>query len=100
MSFKDGFRNGTRFMIRNLRADVIDSGILTGIREGDRVLISRVSLCPNDTNLPFYVKHIKFPLKLSYALTINKSQGNFIFIFSLVMASFMLHFHLLSHFKQ
>ena len=39
------------------------------------VLIPRVTLCPDDTNLPFKLKRIQFPLRLSYALTINKSQG-------------------------
>lgn len=75
LSLKDGLCNGTRLMVRNLRANVIDCEILTGIRRGDRVLIPRVSLCPNDTNLPFQIKRTQFPLRLSYALTINKSQG-------------------------
>ena len=38
-------------------------------------MIPRVSLCPGDTNLPFRLKRTQFPLRLSYAISINKSQG-------------------------
>ena len=75
LSLKDGLCNGTRLIVRNLRDNVIDCEILTGVNAGDRVLIPRVSLWPNDTNLPFQIKRIQFPLRLSYALTINKAQG-------------------------
>jgi len=75
LSLKDGLCNGTRLIVRNLRDNVIDGEILTGISVGNRVLIPRVTLSPNDTNLPFQLKRIQFPLRLSYALTINKAQG-------------------------
>ena len=55
--------------------NVIACDILTGIYAGNRVLIPRVTLCPSDTNLPFQIKRIQFPLRLSYAMTIKKSQG-------------------------
>ena len=75
LSLKDGLCNGTRLSVVHLRDNSIDCEILTGVARGNRVLIPRVSLCPNDTNLPFQLKRIQFPLRLSYALTINKSQG-------------------------
>ena len=75
LSLKDGLCNGTRLIVKRLHDNVIDCEILTGISAGNRVLIPRVSLCPNDSNLPFQIKRIQFPLRLSYALTINKSQG-------------------------
>ena len=75
LSLKDGLCNGTRLIVKHLHNNVIDCEILTGICAGNRVLIPRVSLCPNDINLPFQIKRIQFPLRLSYALTINKSQG-------------------------
>ena len=75
LSLKDGLCNGTRLVIRHLYDNVIDAEILTGICAGNRVFIPRISLCPSDTNLPFQLKRIQFPLRLSYVMTINKSQG-------------------------
>ena len=75
LSLKDGLCNGTRLIVKHLHDNIIDCEIITGISKGNRVLIPRISLCPNDINLPFQIKRVQFPLRLSYALTINKSQG-------------------------
>ena len=75
LSIEDGLCNGTRLIVKHLHDNVIACDILTGVNTGDRVLIPRVSLCPEDTNLPFRLKRTQFPLRLSYAITINKSQG-------------------------
>ena len=42
---------------------------------GDKVLIPRMSLIPSDPRLPFKFQRRQFPLAVSYAMTINKSQG-------------------------
>ena len=75
LSLKDGLCNGTRLVVRNLRENTLDCEVLTGVAVGDRVIIPRISLCPSDSNLPFQIKRIQFPVRLSYAMTINKSQG-------------------------
>ncbi|XP_066913355.1 uncharacterized protein [Clytia hemisphaerica] len=75
LSLKDGLCNGTRLKVCNLQDNVIDAEILTGFFAGQRTLIPRITFCPNDTNLPFQLKRVQFPLRLSYAVTINKSQG-------------------------
>ena len=62
-------------MIRNLHERVIDAKILTGANKGDLVLIPRLKLAPSDVNLPFTLERTQFPLRLSYCMTINKSQG-------------------------
>jgi hypothetical protein len=38
-------------------------------------LIPRIKLAPCDIYLPFTLQWIKFPIRLSYAMTINKAQG-------------------------
>ena len=75
LSLRDGLCNGTRLKVCNLQDNIIDAEILTGFFAGQRTLIPRITFCPNDTNLPFQLKRVQFPLRLSYAVTINKSQG-------------------------
>ena len=38
-------------------------------------LIPRINLTPSNTRLPFTFSRRQFPVKLAYAMTINKSQG-------------------------
>ncbi|XP_076911156.1 ATP-dependent DNA helicase pfh1-like [Bidens hawaiensis] len=48
---------------------------MTGNRIGRRVYIPRISLTHKDKELPFSFKRKQFPVKLCYAMSINKSQG-------------------------
>ena len=75
LSLKDGLCNGTHLIVRRLHTNVCDCEVLTGVRKGERVLIPRIVFAPDDTNLPFKLKRVQFPLRLAYVLTINKSQG-------------------------
>ena len=75
LDLKSGLCNGTRLIVRHLHQNVIDAEILTGVAVGKRVLIPRVQLAPSDTGLPFQLQRRQFPVRLTYAMTINKSQG-------------------------
>ncbi|GBM01043.1 hypothetical protein AVEN_192822-1 [Araneus ventricosus] len=66
--------NGSRLIVRALRAHIIEATILTGPVEGEHVLIPRIPLIPTD--LPFSFQRLQFPLWLAFAITINKAQGN------------------------
>ncbi|XP_019191687.1 PREDICTED: uncharacterized protein LOC109186209 [Ipomoea nil] len=70
-----GLCNGTRLIITKLVDHVIEGEILTGPNKGTKVLIPRMSMAPSDPRLPFKFQRKKFSLMLSYAMTINKSQG-------------------------
>ena len=79
LSLKDGLCNGTRLIVRRLHTNVCDCEVLTGVRKRERVLISRIVFAPDDTNLPFKIKRVQFPLRLAYVLTINKLSGANVF---------------------
>ena len=52
---------------------VIEATILTGNYKNEDVFIPRIPMIPTD--LPFDFKRLQLPLKLSFAMTINKAQG-------------------------
>ncbi|XP_024007229.1 uncharacterized protein LOC112083434 [Eutrema salsugineum] len=74
---KSGLCNGTRLIITKLGNKVIEAEILTGTREhvGEKVLIPRIVLSPNDHKHPFTLRRKQFPIRVCYAMTVNKSQG-------------------------
>lgn len=65
--------NGTRLQITSLHKNIIEAKIFTGIYEGEIVFIPQIPLMPSDYQIPF--KRVQFPVKLCYAMTINKAQG-------------------------
>ncbi|XP_013745491.2 uncharacterized protein LOC106448109 [Brassica napus] len=75
LSQKNGLCNGTRMMISRLGHRVLQAELLTGTHVGDSVLIPRIQLSPTDTVYPFTFRRRQYPIKLCYAMTINKSQG-------------------------
>ena len=65
--------NGTRLSVKNLMPNVIEATIISGKCKGEDVLIPRIPMIPTD--LPFTFKRLQFPVRLAFAMTINKSQG-------------------------
>lgn len=65
--------NGTRLSIQNLMNDLIQATIITGKYAGETVLIPRIPLLSTDT--PFQFERLQFSIRLAYAMTINKAQG-------------------------
>ncbi|KAG6702148.1 hypothetical protein I3842_07G019400 [Carya illinoinensis] len=72
----EGLCNGTRLICRAFDRNVIDAEIAVGHHSGKRVFIPRIPFLPNvDENSGFPFKRTQFPIRLSFAMTINKSQG-------------------------
>ncbi|XP_074318181.1 uncharacterized protein LOC141654976 [Silene latifolia] len=71
-----GLCNGTRLICKRFLPNTIECVIMTGQHKGDCVLIPRIKLRPApSTNYPFQFQRNQFPLKLSFAMTVNKCQG-------------------------
>ncbi|KAE8260490.1 hypothetical protein A4X13_0g301 [Tilletia indica] len=73
----NGLCNGTRLMVTTIRNKVIEAQILTGAarHKGKTVFIPRIRNRTGDGVLPFVLDRLQFPIKLCFAMTINKSQG-------------------------
>jgi len=54
---------------------VLEASIMTGTFAGRRVLIPRINLTLKTQKLPFVLERRQFPIRVCYAMTINKSQG-------------------------
>ena len=75
IALKKGLCNGTRLEITYLHRNCVQAKIIYGQNAGKEVLIQRIKLAPNDSNLPFNLDRVQFPLRLAYSVTINKAQG-------------------------
>ncbi|MCH90007.1 ATP-dependent DNA helicase PIF1 [Trifolium medium] len=75
MDQTSGMCNGTRLIITKMGTYVVEGIIISGSHIGERVFIPRLSLTPSDKRLPFRFQRRQFPLSVSFAMTINKSQG-------------------------
>jgi len=73
----EGLCNGTRMVVLNVRRKVLQCRIISKDRRfrGKVVLIPRIRLSPNVEILPVPLKRLQFPVRLAFAMTINKSQG-------------------------
>ncbi|XP_074293672.1 uncharacterized protein LOC141620793 [Silene latifolia] len=71
-----GLCNGTRLLCKRFTPNLIECVITTGHHKGEHVFIPRIKMRPSSSaNYPFQFQRNQFPLKLSFAMTINKSQG-------------------------
>ncbi|XP_075076489.1 uncharacterized protein LOC142163134 [Nicotiana tabacum] len=70
-----GLCNGTRLIITRLGNQVIEAKVLSGNMDGEKIFIPKISLTPSDARIPFKFQRRQFPIDVSFAMTINKSQG-------------------------
>ena len=66
---------GTRCIAKKLYPNIIIAEIVNGPYKGDTVTIPRIPLIPSDDTNPVIFKRIQFPIKIAYALTMNRVQS-------------------------
>lgn len=77
LSPSSGLCNGTRMVITRMGDRVLETRLLGGERDGQLALIPRISLTPSTrtADLSFRFRRRQFPIRLAFALSINKAQG-------------------------
>ena len=70
----DGHCNGTRYVVTNMAKHVIEAVIPDGIHKDKVLYIPRIYNTPPKNFTPTMTR-IQFPIKLAFAITSNKSQG-------------------------
>ncbi|XP_061356932.1 uncharacterized protein LOC133301320 [Gastrolobium bilobum] len=70
-----GLCNGTRLLITRLGNHMVEATVLTGSNIGENVLISRMTMSSSSHSFPVNFQRRQFPLVVSFAMTINNSQG-------------------------
>ncbi|XP_019434159.1 PREDICTED: ATP-dependent DNA helicase PIF1-like, partial [Lupinus angustifolius] len=70
----EGLCNGTRLVVTKMANHVLEAKIMSGKNIGNITYIPRLSMSPSQSPWPFMLIRRQFPIIVSYAMTINKSQ--------------------------
>jgi ATP-dependent DNA helicase PIF1 len=63
---------GSRLSVKKMMNNIIEATILNEKFKGEDVLLPRIPMIPTD--MPFEFKRLQFPVRLAFAMTINKAQ--------------------------
>ena len=72
---EQGLCNGTRCILIRSTRRVLEVRILGGDHHGKCAFIPRIKLSPPESVVGFCLQRKQFPVRLAFAMTINKAQG-------------------------
>jgi ATP-dependent DNA helicase PIF1 len=72
---RHGVCNGSRGILTQYSRRVLEVQLLTGEHAGKTVFIPRINNVPTDDQVAFKFIRRQFPVRVCFAMTINKSQG-------------------------
>jgi len=75
LSPREGLCNGTRMRVLGIRRTCLQVAILGGKFNGKICLLPRIELTTTNDDLPFILQRTQFPVRLCFAMMVNKSQG-------------------------
>ncbi|PIA37051.1 hypothetical protein AQUCO_03100065v1 [Aquilegia coerulea] len=70
-----GLCNGTRLIVTKLGVKFIQAKVITGNNIGRIFNINRIVLTSDDPKTSFTITRVQLPIRICFAMTINKSQG-------------------------
>jgi ATP-dependent DNA helicase PIF1 len=70
----DGLCNGTRCLFKSFTTNLIELEILQGSLKGKLFFLPKMNLTTLGNDVPFKLRRFQFPIRLSFCMTINKSQ--------------------------
>ena len=68
-------RNGTRMIVRQQMERTVECEVAVGTLKGERIFLPRIPMYDRSNEFPFTLVRRQFPLRVAFAVTVNKGQG-------------------------
>ena len=73
---KIGLCNGTKLVVTSFPGQYsIEAEVVSGSHRGSKVILPRINFTTSEADFPFVMIRRQLPIRLAYAMTINKAQG-------------------------